>query len=68
LTDLTVCRRRRRRGELSPFHEHVKFEAVAWNLLSVKESTDTDKWREVIGIGHQPKQLDHRVEAAACHQ
>ncbi len=37
---------------------------------SVKESTDTVKWRKMIDIYHQKKhlELDHRVEAVACHQ
>ena len=37
-------------------------------MSSIKESTDTVKWREMIDIDHQPKQLDHQVEGVACHQ
>jgi hypothetical protein len=37
-------------------------------MSTIKESTDTVKWREMIDIDHQPKQLDHQGEAVACHQ
>ena len=57
-----------------PFRDRLSrsraFEAVAYYQWSshIFSSTDTVKWRKMIDIDHQPKQLDHQVEAVACHQ